>query len=200
MNAPQERDEAVAGSVSDLSDPELARRIQEGDRDAFEALARRYMRPVHAVVSGYFRGREDVEDSVQETFLKALEKIHTFDARRPFAPWIYQIARNVARNRRKYAKTRDHEDLTEDQGGSTAASRDDPAESLELAELRTGIAEAIDALPERQRSAFRLHDIEGFTAPEVSEMLGVSSGTVRANVHHARRALRKRLERLRSPR
>lgn len=200
MNAQQKRDKAVAGSVPELPDAKLARRIQEGDRDAFEVLARRYMRPVYAIVSSYFRGREDADDSVQETFLKALEKIHTFDARRPFAPWLYQVARNVARNRRKYAKTRNHENLTEIQRVSTTANSDDPAASLELAELRTGIAEAIEALPERQRTAFRLHDIEGFTAAEVSEMLGVSSGTVRANLHHARRALRKRLERLRSPR
>ena len=53
---------------------------------------------------------------------------------------------------------------------------------------------AVETLPERQRAVFRLHDVEGFGTQEVAEMLGVSEGTVRANLHHARRALREKLE------
>lgn len=181
-------------SPPEVSDGELARRVQDGDSDAFEALARKFLRPVYAVVSSFLRGQEDIDDSVQETFLRALEKIQSFNPRRPFAPWLYQVARNVARNRWKYLNSRRHEDLAELERVPAEAKGDDPGTRAELSELRRNIAAAIETLPDRQRTAFRLHDVEGFKASEIAEMLGVSDGTVRANVHHARRELRKRLQ------
>jgi RNA polymerase sigma-70 factor (ECF subfamily) len=177
-------------STPESTDSELATRVQAGDNMAFELLARKYMRQVYAVVASFLSGQEDIDDSAQETFLRALEKIHSYNPKRPFAPWLYQVARNVARNRWKYLKRRHYEeleDVREEAGG------DDPGKLMELSELRSRVAEAIEALPERQRTAFRLHDVEGFKATEIAEMLGVSDGTVRANVHHARQELRKRL-------
>ena len=185
MRAPQDKDEV------ELSDNELAIRVQGGDRDAFETLARRYMRPVYAVVSSLLSLREDIDDSAQETFLRALEKIHSYNPKREFAPWLYQVARNVARNRWKHLKRRQHEELGEERDKSEG---NDPGRLAELSELRVRVAEAIDLLPERQRTAFRLHDVEGFKSTEIAEMLGVSDGTVRANIYHARQMLRKRLE------
>ena len=197
MRAPLEIDATDIVSPPEVSDGELARRVQDGDRDAFEALARKYIRPVYAVVSSFLPGQEDIDDSVQETFLRALEKIQSFNTKRPFAPWLYQVARNVARNRWKYLKKRRHEDLSELERLPAEREEDDPATHAELSELRQDVAAAIDSLPERQRTAFRLHDVEGFKATEIAEMLGVSDGTVRSNVHHARSVLRKRLDRYR---
>jgi RNA polymerase sigma-70 factor (ECF subfamily) len=174
----------------EYSDSELAEKVQAGDSGAFELLARRYMRPVYAVVSSFLSGKEDIDDSAQETFLRALEKIHSYNPKRPFAPWLYQVARNVARNHWKYVKRREHEELQDVREQADGA---DPGRLVELSELQTRVAAAIEALPERQRTAFRLHDVEGFKATEIAEMLGVSDGTVRANVHHARQELRKRL-------
>ncbi len=197
MRARRESDETSTVAPSDVSDGELAKRVQDGESEAFETLARKFLRPVYAVVSSFLRGQEDIDDSVQETFLRALERIHAFNPKRPFAPWLYQIARNVARNRWKFLKSRDHEDLSEFDRMQADTKGDDPGTLAELSELRSNVAAAIDSLPDRQRTAFRLHDVEGFKATEIAEMLGVNDGTVRANVHHARRVLRKRLERYR---
>jgi RNA polymerase sigma-70 factor (ECF subfamily) len=197
MRAPEVFDEASTVSPHEVSDGELARRVQDGDSDAFEELARKYIRSVYAVVSSFLRGQEDIDDSVQETFLRALEKIQSFNPKRPFAPWLYQVARNVARNRWKYLKSRQHEDLSEFERVPAEADGENPGTLAELSELRSNVAAAIDSLPERQRTAFRLHDIDGFKATEIAEMLDVTAGTVRSNVHHARKELRKRLERYR---
>ena len=197
MSAPGVFDETGKVFPTEVSDGELARRVQGGDNDAFELLARRYIRSVYAVVSSFLGSREDVDDAVQETFLRSLEKIQSFNPKRPFAPWLYQVARNVARNRWKYLKSRQHEDLAEYDRAPSETDEEDPGTMAELAELRSDIAAAIENLPERQRTAFRLHDVEGFKATEIAELLGVSDGTVRANVHHARRELRKRLGRYR---
>jgi len=194
MTPRQDSNEANGALPREESDGELARRVQGGDRNAFELLARKYMRPVYAVVSSFLRHQEDIDDSVQEAFLRALERIHSYNPTRPFAPWLYQVARNVARNRWKYLDNRRYESVDDLDRAAVAVECDDPARFAELSELRDRVAAAIDELPERQRTAFRLHDVDGFKATEIAEMLGVNDGTVRANVHHARRALRARLE------
>lgn len=186
--------ETVSTPQSDASDSVLAAGVQAGDKDAFEVLARRYMRSVSAVVSSYFQRREDIDDTVQEAFLRVLERIHLFDTNRPFAPWLYQVARNVARNRWKAIKRERSDDSTSLEHIPTEAAESSPGSVAELSELRSRIADAIEELPERQRASFRLHDVEGFETSEIAEMLGVSEGTVRANLHHARRALREKLE------
>lgn len=174
----------------DDRDASLAERVQLGDRRAFEELAGRYLRPVHAVAASYLSEQADIEDAAQETFLRVLERIHTFDPKRPFAPWLYQIARNVARNRRKALARRRTEVLP---GADLQGPEPDPAQTLGRAEIRRLVEEAMERLPEQRRTAFRLFDIEGYTAQEIARLMGVDAGTVRSHVHHARRTLRAEL-------
>jgi RNA polymerase sigma-70 factor (ECF subfamily) len=152
------------------------------------------MRSVYAIAASILGNQEDADDCVQETFLRVLERIRTFNPRRPFAPWLYQVARNVARNRWKALKRRRSEDLTALARAQSDVHVPDPEALLERSEMQHLVGEAIEQLPERQRAAFRLHDIEGFRAAEIATMLGIRDGTVRANLHHARRALRGKLE------
>lgn len=171
-------------------DRTLARRVQLGDRQAFEELVRRYLRPIHAVVASYLREPADIEDAAQETFLRALDRIHTFEPERPFAPWLYQIARNVARNRRKAIGRWQ----TKAFPAPELPTRDpDPAARLEREEISRMVGAAMDRLPEQQRTAFRLFDVEGYPAEEIAQLMGIATGTVRSHVHHARRALRAEL-------
>ena len=192
MSASDERDNQTADP--EVSDSVLAASVQAGDREAFETLARRYMRSVSAVVSSILRQREDIDDAVQETFLRVLERIHSFNPSRPFSPWLYQVARNVARNRWAALKRRRTEDPSSLERVASDTELPSPSTAAELSELRQRVELAVETLPARQRAAFRLHDVEGFETQEVAEMLGVSDGTVRANLHHARRALRQKLE------
>ena len=178
------------GETRQPPDGALARRIQTGDREAFEELARRYLRPIHAVVASFLKEPADIEDAAQETFLRALDRIHTFDPDRPFAPWLYQIARNVARNRRKAMARRRTAALPPDE---LEAPGPGPGVELERQEIRRLVESALERLPDQQRTAFRLFDIEGYAAEEVGRLMGLTPGTVRSHVHHARRALRSQL-------
>jgi RNA polymerase sigma-70 factor (ECF subfamily) len=193
MATSHEADAAIEGPSRsrEPSDGELARGVQGGDRGAFELLARRYYRPILAIVASYLREPADVEDTVQEAFLRALDRIQTFDPGRPFAPWLYQVARNVARNRRM-AEARRGAPLS-GVVETVEATDPGPAARAERARLRELIDGAIEQLPERQRMAFRLFDVEGYSAAEIGEVMGLSAATVRSNVYHARRALRARL-------
>jgi RNA polymerase sigma-70 factor (ECF subfamily) len=158
-----------------------------GDRDALERLVRRYLRRVHAVTASFLAERADVEDAVQETFLKALDGLSGYRPDRPFAPWLYQIARNVARGRlERYARWRT-EPLP---SGGPEESAPGPEVALERADIRRLVDRAIADLPEQRRTAFRLHDVEGYETAEIARLMDLSEGTIRSHVHHARRALR----------
>lgn len=192
MSAVREGRSSGAVESGEPTDGDLARRAQAGDREAFGLLARRYLRPIHAVAAAFLDDPDEVADVAQETFLRALDHIRTFDVRRPFAPWLYQIARNVARNRRRRARRRRTEPLA-DVEGSIASDSPAPSAGVEREEIRDLLGRAIEALPEQQRTAFRLSDVEGYRATEIAGLMGLSAGTVRSHVHHARRALRARL-------
>jgi RNA polymerase sigma-70 factor (ECF subfamily) len=169
------------------SDETLAARAQRGDRAALERLVRRYLRPVHSVAASFLRERADVEDAVQESFLRVLDNIAKYDPARPFAPWLYRVARNVARDRRSAIGRR----LTERiEGDDFEEASPRPDATLELAEIRRRVAAAMERLPEQRRTAFRLHDVDGFTTGETARIMGLSEGTIRSHVHHARHALR----------
>ncbi|MEX2048542.1 MAG: sigma-70 family RNA polymerase sigma factor [Gemmatimonadota bacterium] len=177
----------MSGGESDSdSDEALARRVQGGDRQALELLVRRYVRPVHAVVASFLSDPSQVEDAAQDAFVRALGAMDRYDPRRPFAPWLYQIARNVARNQIAAQTLRRTEPLTAD------AEAREPAPDLmaERAEMRARVETELGHLPEQRRTAFRLVDVEGMVAEEAGRIMGISPGTVRAHVHHARRQLR----------
>src|SRR5690606_31054100 len=145
-------------------------------------LVRRYIRPIHALVASYLSEGADVEDAAQETFLRLLDRIQGYDASRPFAPWLYQIARNIARDRLATGSRWRLEPLPADGPKSPSAG---PDVAAERAEIRAHVEAAMARLPEQQRTCFRLHDVEGYTSAEVARMTGLSSGTVRSHVHHA---------------
>ncbi len=181
--------------VAEPADEALARRAQNGDRAALERLVRRYLRRIHAVVASYLPERADVEDTVQEAFLRAIARIDGYDPRRPFAPWLYQVARNTARDRIA-ANARVHADPLAD---DIVEPRRGPLADAEHADTRTRVAAALSTLPEQRRTAFRLHDVEGYDAEEIAVLMGITAGTVRSHVHYARRALRAALAVEREP-
>jgi RNA polymerase sigma-70 factor (ECF subfamily) len=172
------------------SDETLAQRVQQGDRAALESLVRRYVRPVHAVIASFLTEPSQVDDAAQETFLRMLRAIGTYDTRRPFAPWLYQVARNAARNQIAAESLRSTEPLPSD---GPAAPGPLPDVAAERSEIRTRVARALEALPEQRRVAFRLVDVDGMGAAEAGRIMGISAGTVRSHVHHARTELREAL-------
>jgi RNA polymerase sigma-70 factor (ECF subfamily) len=182
-----------AGAVSipaELTDAQLAQRVQRGDAAAFDTLVIRHMRRAHGVAMRLLGQSEDAEDLVQDAFVAALQKIDTFDTERDFAPWFYRILVNRCLNARK-ARSRRH---TVDLPGEVATSAASPLVETERSELRAQLQRAMAQLPERQRIIVTMFDLEGFSSPEIADVLEISDGTVRWHLHQARRALREALE------
>jgi RNA polymerase sigma-70 factor (ECF subfamily) len=185
--------EAEAGTLAEGMRPEadLIDAASGGDAKAFEEIVRRHMRRAFSVAYRVLGQRQDAEDAVQDAFLAALVKLETFDRSRPFSPWLLRIVANRSINLRKARALRQTEPMPAE-ARSPAAS---PHESAERSELREELRRALAQLPEQQRWIVELFELDGFTGPEIAEMLEMSEGTVRWHLHQARRTLRAVLDR-----
>jgi RNA polymerase sigma-70 factor (ECF subfamily) len=146
----------------------------------------RYQEAVRRTCRAVTGDPHDADDAAQDAFLSALDRIETYDRRRPFGPWLMRIATNAAIDLLRRRKVRRAEVLEE----QVASRFPSPAADAEAAEIRGRLAAALATLPERQRVAVTLFDVEGYAHAEIAAVLGIPEGTVRSDVFHARRALR----------
>ena len=166
----------------------LVIRVQQGNRDAFDQLARRYARRAFAIAYRILRHQQDAEDLVQEAFIAALDGIGSFDPARPFAPWFFRIVMNRSLNAASARQTRErHVTVSHLWDNDATAVELDPAER---AEIRQRFQEALAALPRHQRLIVELSDLDGRSSTEIGEMLDLPRGTVRWHLHQARKVLR----------
>jgi RNA polymerase sigma-70 factor (ECF subfamily) len=168
----------------DAIDVELA---VTGDSQAFERLYRRHVDRIHGLAR-WLMSQEDVEDVLQDIFIRVWEKLHTFKGDAAFGTWLYRLATNVILRRRAERGTRG-----ERFGGSEVELTRAVADRVTPG-LKVDLEVAVDRLPERAREVFVLHDMAGYKHEEVASLLGISSGTSRSQLHHARMALRQYLE------
>lgn len=167
----------------------LIERIREGDQPAFGELVRRYQRRAFAIAYRLLHHIQDAEDLVQDSFIAALDRLDSFDAKRPFGPWFFRIVVNRGQNVIAARRVRGTEPLADDlpHPGSS------PAQDVEQQELGQRLGLALDELSERQRLVVQLHEIEGFSTAEVAGMLEIAEPTVRWTLHAARKRLREEL-------
>ena len=170
---------------------EMVIAAQEGSNEAFSGLVRVHQRRAYAIVRAIVLSHEDAEDAVQEGFLHAHRALDRFRPDQPFGAWLYRIMANAALDLVRRRKVRDADELPE----SIPMPFRDPAVSREL---RERLHEALAQLTERQRAVIVMHDVEGFTHGEIGQTLGIPEGTARSDLHHARAALRRLLQNMRS--
>ena len=167
----------------------LATRALAGDAEAFGSLVERYAAAARRVARATLGQPEDADDAAQEAFLTAWRKLEQYDPKRPFGPWILRIVANAARDIRRARRVRETQPIAPGLAGTEAS----PAEETERSLLRAQLDTALASLPERQRLAVVMFDVEGYPHADIAEILGVPDGTVRSLVFHGRRALRKAL-------
>lgn len=167
-------------------EPGLVEAVQAGDLQAFSLFVTRYTDPAYAVALSILRHEQDAEDAVQAAFIRALERIGQLRPGSRFGPWFYRVLRSTCLNLRRREMLRTHSELTE-----TAASRDDPHREFERRYARKRVLDMLAQLPERQRTAVMMYDLEGYDHAEIAKILGIAVGTSRANLHHGRQALRR---------
>jgi len=184
----------------DEKEQQLVRRAQAGDFDAFTELIAAHRTRLYNLALKMTGSQLDAEDIVQDTFLKAIDRIDQFRGEAAFGTWLYAITLNETRMalaREKRADLRPIEDYLpahdRDHGGPTVYDWRDPHRLLEQGELRTAIDRAIGELPLPYREAFVLRYIDELPIKEVAELLGESVAATKSRVLRTRLAVRDRL-------
>ncbi len=190
---------AVVEKTAFVTDAALVRAAREGDRDAFGELVHRHLSAAHSAALAVLGSSADAEDVSQDAFLTALERLDDCRPAEKFRPWLLTIARNRAIDVRRRRQVRAAEPLDSaeaagaisDEGAGTAIPG--PLRHTEQADIRTHLMAAIESLTDVRREVLLLHDLEGWTHPEIAAHLRVAVGTVRAHLFWARRHVRARL-------
>lgn len=163
-------------------------RARSGDERAFEQLYRENLGRVYALCLRMTGDRNDAEELTQEAFVRAWKKIGSFRGESAFSTWLHRLTVNLVLSEFR-SRSRRHErvSLTDD------LSRHDLPGPSNAPRERVDLEQAIAALPEGARHVFVLYEIEGYKHDEIAEMMGIASGTTKAQLHRARRLLREAL-------
>jgi RNA polymerase sigma-70 factor (ECF subfamily) len=194
----------------DLSDEALLDQFRKSkDPSYFRALFRRYQNRVFNAAYRILGNTDEAEEVVQETYLKVHENLRKFRRESTFAAWLFRIAHNCCLDtlRAKQRKGNlfpwsfDPQSSSDGEEGdvmNTVTQLADtaltPAESAMMSEQGELVASSLRQLPATQRMVVVLHDIEGFSYQEISQIVGANIGTVRSRLHYGRQKLRELLE------
>ena len=179
------------------SDQQLVERVQSGDKRAFDLLVLKYQHKIIAVVHRYVRDSADVQDVVQEAFIKAYRALENFRGESAFYTWMYRIAVNTAKNhlisrgRRPPATDVDIDDAEHFSGNDYLQDKDTPEDSLLCDQLQQAVEKSIEQLPEDLRTAITLREMEGLSYEEIADIMDCPVGTVRSRIFRAREAIDK---------
>jgi RNA polymerase sigma-70 factor (ECF subfamily) len=185
---------------ADASDISLVRRVQRGDKGAFDALVLKYQHKVIKLVMRYVRSPAEAEDIAQEAFIKAYRALPQFRGDSAFYTWLYRIAINTAKNavvsrdRSPIDFELDLQNPDESYEMHGRLKDSETPEALAMTdEIRATVNSAIDALPEDLRTAIVLRELEGLSYEEIAATMDCPVGTVRSRIFRAREAIDKRL-------
>jgi RNA polymerase sigma-70 factor (ECF subfamily) len=184
----------------DSSDLGLVRRVQRGERGAYDLLVLKYQHKVVKLVMRYVREPADAEDVAQEAFIKAYRALPQFRGDSAFYTWLYRIAINTAKNalaardRNPVSFELDTQNNDESDGLVNRLRDPETPEGLALTEeIRETVNHAIESLPEDLRTAIVLRELEGLSYEEIAASMDCPVGTVRSRIFRAREAIDKRL-------
>jgi RNA polymerase sigma-70 factor (ECF subfamily) len=158
-------------------DSRLARKVQKGDRQAFEVLLSKYERPIFSFIYHFFRDRALCEDLTQETFLRAYRFIDSFRPKEKLATWLFTIAKNLCIDelrRMRKGTTVDIDSVDPNALGSVDRDGDNPQSSAILAQQGDILRLVIEKLPEKYRTCIILFYFNELSYEEISEVMGVS--------------------------
>ena len=167
---------------------QLIERAQRGDADAFAELYRSNAGRIYALCLRMSGDAATAAELTQDVFVRAWTKLGSFRGESEFSTWLRRLAVNHVLNeftarKRRSARVETTDDLTRFDRGRSGM----PDERMDL-------EKAIAALPDRARAVFVLHDVEGYRHEDIARMTGVAVGTVKAQLHRARKLLQKVLE------
>lgn len=180
-------------------DQELVRRVQQGDKSAFDLLVIKYQHKIVHLVNRYVKDPSEAQDVAQDTFIKAYRALGDFRGDSAFYTWLYRIAINTAKNyllsrsRRHFDYEIDVQDAEQVENAPQLKNIETPENLLMNEQIVAVIKSAIERLPEEMRIAITLREFEGMSYEEIAEAMDCPIGTVRSRIFRAREAIDQKL-------
>ena len=190
--------------MSDQQDPDAALMllVKQGDRDAFAVLVNKYKQPIMNLVYRSLADATEAEDLAQHVFLQVFKSAHRYEVAAKFSTWIFTIARNLCLNeiRRRSLHPADSLDETHPDNDEQPARQiqdtknfSPPAAALH-GELEDKIEQALNELPENQRTAIQLCRQDELSYEEIAKVLGCSVSATKSLIHRGRETLKQKLK------
>jgi RNA polymerase sigma-70 factor (ECF subfamily) len=171
---------------------------KKGNKKAYEELVRQYMADAFLVAQGFVGDADDARDLSQDAFIKAYQARDSFDASRPFYPWLYKILKNHCLNFLKRGARRTTSLYYEDNPDRErfASSSPTPLQDLERDERKQIVRAAVEQLSEDHREIIVLKNFKDYAYADIAEILDIPIGTVMSRLYYARKALKELIERI----
>ena len=178
----------VTKDYNSFDDHTLVGLVIEGDSSAFDTLFARHRDMIYTMLLKFSGNSDDVEDLMQEAFMKAYLKIGLYDAKYDFGAWIYAIARNtfVDFSRSRKSNALNSQNIPLESGNATQTSAPTPEDYIINAQQRAQIERYIAMLPEDYRQLFELRFIDEYSYEEIAEKLDMKLGTVKTRIFRVR--------------
>jgi len=182
----------VAAPMAQANDSTLVAEAQRGNKESFKALVEKYQGRLFSLAVHSTGSKEDAEDIVQESFVKAWFSIRSFRGDSSITTWLHRIVSNMCIDfRRKYDKERSRSVAIDDVQGSELPSYDtvQPDEAISAKRDVSRLSSLLETLSPEHRQVILLREVDGLSYDEIAKSLGISKGTVMSRLHYARKRL-----------
>lgn len=181
-----------------LDDSVIVQRILAGEKELFEILLRRHNQRLFRIIRSYLKDGDEVQDAMQNAYLKAFDKLYQFQGTSTFSTWLIRIGINEALLRLKNMKRTkvihlNSQDVGVESLNQIRDSQIGPERKIINQESKQLLEKAIDNLPEKYRVVYMLKEVEGLPSHEVCESLGLTDSNMKVRLHRAKSLLKESL-------
>ena len=184
-----------------IVDQKLVEKSQRGDKKAFAMLVEKYQRRLTRLLSRMVRDQSEIEDIVQDSFIKAYRAINNFRGDSAFYTWLYRIGINTAKNhlvklgkRPKAMNDIEIEEIENFEDAQDLRNLETPENSMATKEIIASVNQTIETLPDELKEAIQLREMDGLSYEEISDLMNCPIGTVRSRIFRAREAIAEKLK------
>ncbi|HUH47774.1 MAG TPA: RNA polymerase sigma factor [Arenibacter sp.] len=179
-------------STTPMPDFLIVKRILQGQTELFELLMRRYNELLYRTIRSYIGIEVEVEDTMQDAYIKAFQKLYQFKNEAMFSTWLIRIGINEALQRKRKSKKYQTVAIAQETGTLQIADTSimNPESKTIYKESTALIEKAIDALPEKYKIVYMLKEVEGMEIAEISKGLDLTTGNVKVRLHRARNMMK----------
>lgn len=184
------KDRIVMKETSALSESKVIKKVQKGNREAYQVIVERYMQRAYYIALGFVRNSQDAMDISQESFIKAFRKIKRFDSERSFFPWFYKLLKNLCLD---HIKRRSRvQEIPLDEARVLKEEREDR-------EMKEILWRGIEKLSFEQKEIIILRYFQQFSYQEIAEITAKPVGTVMSSLYYAKKRLKEAIKKFLSP-